>query len=181
MAKYVVYLVDDDIEFLDALSLLLESSGWKTLSFSNAKTFLNGYPPSEPCIVLLDAKMAPMSGIDVLEEILKKRNSDPIIFLTGHGDIDLAVYVLTHGASDFIQKPITPEKLFRTLANAENKIEEVAKKNLELYRELAWNTLTEQELNILTKLSLGLTNQQIAEIYGISSRTVETHAETKTT
>lgn len=168
---FVVLILDDDEEFIDALSLLLTMEGWDTQSFSVPEKFLEAYPPDKPCIVLLDAKMPNLSGVDVLEEITVKNPDNPVIFLTGHGDIDMAVYVLKNGACDFLQKPVIPENLFKAMNQA---IERMNEKLLKTATE-AYNSLTKSELRVLNKIQQGLNSRETGEALGMSARTVEAH------
>lgn len=168
---FVVYVLDDDEEFLDALELQLKMEGWKTKCFSSPESFLNAYPENEHCIVLLDAKMPKLSGVDVLEIITVKNKNNPVIFLTGHGDIDLAVHVLKNGACDFIQKPVIPEKLFKAMNQAISRIND---KQLQFSR-VGFETLTEKEQKVLKKVRQGLNTREIAEALGMSTRTAEAH------
>lgn len=114
----LVRIIDDEESIREALSFLLGNEGWKTIGYENADTFLRSDSPSTPGCVILDIRMPGMSGLDA-QKIMKDRGFVlPIIFLSAHGDIDTAVDTMRLGAFDFIQKPIDPERMTKTVERA---------------------------------------------------------------
>lgn len=172
----VIRLVDDDRELLDSLSFMLEMEDWKVRCFSNAREFLTQDMHSEPGYVILDVRMPGMTGLQLQQEMLARDIRLPIIFLSAHGDIDMAVDVMQSGAVTFLQKPVKTERLLQAIAGAV----EADRKNHgtpfdEEAAHEALKTLTERERQILGYLAKGLINRVIGERLSISERTVETH------
>ena len=114
----VIRLVDDDRELLDSLSFMLEMEDWKVRCFSNAREFLTQDVHSEPGCVILDVRMPGMTGLQLQQEMLARDIRLPIIFLSAHGDIDMAVDVMQSGAVTFLQKPVKTERLLQAIAGA---------------------------------------------------------------
>lgn len=172
--KYLIRILDDDDEFLDAIGFLLRTEGWRTSCISNVEQFLGDFDDSPGCVIL-DVRMPMLSGPEVQEQLKAKGMSVPIIFLTGHGDLDLAVHVFRAGAWDFLQKPVTKVDLLAAIERAvaeDDRRRSVALLNSPVGR---WRLLTEREKVILRDVALFLSNRVIAEKRGISERTVECH------
>lgn len=172
----VVRLVDDDRELLDSLSFMLEMEDWKVRCYQNAREFLTQDMLSDPGCVILDVRMPGMTGLQLQQEMLAREIRLPIIFLSAHGDIDMAVDVMQAGAVTFLQKPVKTERLLQAIAGAV----EADRKNHgtpfdEAAAREALKTLTEREQQILGYLAKGLINRVIGERLSISERTVETH------
>ncbi len=175
--EVLIRVVDDDAAMREAAVFLLESEGWNVVSYPDAKTFLREDIPSIRGCLILDIKMPGMSGLE-LQLALKERDYDlPIIFLTGHGDIDMAVSAIKSGAVEFLQKPLDNERFLRVVA------ESVAQSkkgftNLDINgyeaRKL-WSRLTEREQQVMQRMASGLLNKDIASSLNISIRTVEAH------
>ena len=172
----LIRIVDDDEDMRESLSFLLESEGWKCAAYASAREFLIEDAASVPGCLILDVQMAGMTGIELQHEMNRRGNTLPIIFLTGHGDIDMAVTAMIDGAANFIQKPPESGKLLaaietcvsQSLKNAEGTSSPaVLRQRLSL--------LTRRELEIAELVAAGLTSRQIAERLGISERTVEVH------
>ena len=170
----LVRIIDDEESIREALSFLLGNEGWKTIGYENADTFLRSDSPSTPGCVILDIRMPGMSGLDA-QKIMKDRGFVlPIIFLSAHGDIDTAVDTMRLGAFDFIQKPIDPERMTKTVERA---IRESIRRSRgilssEVIAERV-NLLTHRERQILQFAQAGLTNKKIAEALNIREKTVE--------
>lgn len=175
-ARGLVRIVDDDDALREALRFALEADGWKVSDYGTAEQFFTGDVPSEPGCVILDIRMPSMSGMEA-QEILSARGIGlPVIFITGHGDVDLAVTALQEGAIDFIQKPVDDERLIQAIAYGVH---------LDLCRRGGKadpadilhriRTLTERELELARLLAAGARNREIAERLGIALRTVEVH------
>ena len=117
-AHALVRIVDDEADLREALSFVLDMEGWKTVTYGRAEDFFTGDSPSEPGCVVLDVRMPGMSGLE-LQQAMEERGIElPVIFLTGHGDIDMAVKTMKDGADDFLSKPVTPERLLDAIEKA---------------------------------------------------------------
>lgn len=176
----LVHVIDDDIAVLDSMSLLLQSVGLENRRYQNAPEFLQAYESEQfdrvtGCI-LLDVRMPIMSGIECQHILNQKGCVLPIIFITGHGDVPMAVEAMKNGAVEFIQKPVREQ----TLIEAVQKALQMNSKNTEKYlKQKATKhkiaSLTEREKQILDALVDGKANKVIAAQLHLSSRTVEIH------
>ena len=172
----LIRIVDDDDSLRDALRFVLETEGWRVADHAGAREFLTRDAPSTPGCVVLDIRMPGMSGIEAQRAMLERGIDLPIIFLTGHGDIDMAVSALQEGALDFIQKPVDNERLLAVIAYAAsaNLAKRAGRVDAATLLERA-ALLTERELEIARALADGLVNREIAERLQIAQRTVEVH------
>lgn len=172
----LIRIVDDDDSLRDALRFVLETEGWRVADHAGAREFLTRDAPSTPGCVVLDIRMPGMSGIEAQRAMLERGIDLPIIFLTGHGDIDMAVSALQEGALDFIQKPVDNERLLAVIAYAAsaNLAKRAGRVDAATLLERA-ASLTERELEIARALADGLVNREIAERLQIAQRTVEVH------
>lgn len=172
----LIRIVDDDDSLRDALRFVLETEGWRVADHAGAREFLTRDVPSTPGCVVLDIRMPGMSGIEAQRAMLERGIDLPIIFLTGHGDIDMAVSALQEGALDFIQKPVDNERLLAVIAYAAsaNLAKRAGRVDAATLLERA-ASLTERELEIARALADGLVNREIAERLQIAQRTVEVH------
>lgn len=172
--KYLIRILDDDEEFLDAIGFLLKTEGWRASCFSSVEQFLHDFDDAPGCVIL-DVRMPSLSGPEVQERLKADGVSVPVVFLTGHGDLDLAVHVFRAGAWDFLQKPVTKTDLLAAIERAvdeDDRRRKLALRNSPVGR---WDLLTEREKVILRDVALFLPNRLIAEKRGISERTVECH------
>ena len=175
-APRVVYVVDDDDAFRDSLRWLLESAGYRVALFSSAERFLASYRSGEGYCLLLDVRMGGLSGIELQAELSRRGEEIPIIFLTGHGDVPMAVEAVKKGAVDFVEKPFANTRLLAL-------IERVAATDVPARQERAQRrsaaarleSLTEREREVLERVAVGRRNRQIAGELGISVKTVEAH------
>lgn len=172
----LIRIVDDDDSLRDALRFVLETEGWRVADHAGAREFLTRDAPSTPGCVVLNIRMPGMSGIEAQRAMLERGIDLPIIFLTGHGDIDMAVSALQEGALDFIQKPVDNERLLAVIAYAAsaNLAKRAGRVDAATLLERA-ASLTERELEIARALADGLVNREIAERLQIAQRTVEVH------
>ena len=172
----LIRIVDDDDSLRDALRFVLETEGWRVADHAGAREFLTRDAPSTPGCVVLDIRMPGMSGIEAQRAMLERGIDLSIIFLTGHGDIDMAVSALQEGALDFIQKPVDNERLLAVIAYAAsaNLAKRAGRVDAATLLERA-ASLTERELEIARALADGLVNREIAERLQIAQRTVEVH------
>ncbi|MDD7442931.1 MAG: response regulator [Sutterellaceae bacterium] len=173
--KSVVRLVDDDPGVLRALSVFLGMADWSVRTYGSGRDFLSS-PGAEPGCVVLDVRMPGMSGIEVQGEMKKRGLGLPIIFLSAHGDVELAVEAVRNGAKTFLVKPPKPEKLLAAVEEAV--ADNIARcRDLDYLRRLQgiWETLTPAEKEVAKLVAKGLQNAVIGDVLGISERTVRSH------
>jgi FixJ family two-component response regulator len=172
----LVYVVDDDEAVLDSLRWLLEANRYQVSTFAKAEDFLAVYDPNRTACLILDVRMPGMSGLELQEQLVARGANLPILFITGHGDVPMAVATMKKGAVDFIEKPFNEADLRasveRMLATAEAEAE-VRKRDRERDDLLA--RLTARERQVLECIVAGRLNKQIADDLGISIKTVEAH------
>ena len=171
-----VFIVDDDHAVRDSLADLIDSVGLNTETYPSAQDFLTDYTPDRCGCLVLDIRMPGMSGLELQDELVRRGASLPIIFITGHGDIPMAVQAMRLGAYDFIQKPFREQELLDRINKAlESGIE---KRLLQLeYQTVKAHiqTLTPREKEVMDMIVTGKPNKVIAIDLGLSQRTVEVH------
>ncbi|MBS0347365.1 MAG: response regulator transcription factor [Proteobacteria bacterium] len=174
--EQIIYLVDDDEALRDSLVWLLESQGFKVEAFASAEDFLRAWRPEFNGCLLLDVRMPGMSGLELHERLRAQYCTLPIIFITGHGDVPMAVAALKKGAVDFIEKPFNDAELLRLVTQCLAKEQESRarrRQDAEVARRL--DQLTQREREVLELIIAGKLNKQIADVLGISIKTVEVH------
>jgi two-component system response regulator DctR len=172
----VACIIDDDDAIRDALAWLLKSRGVPSRSWPSGEAFLADYSPALRGCLILDVRMDGMSGAELFEELLARQCPLPVIFLTGHGDIPLAVSALKQGAFDFVEKPFNDNELVDRVLRAlqADAAREAAREfNAELAARSA--QLTSREREVMELIVAGLYNKVIADRLGIAVRTVEVH------
>ena len=176
MKRQTVFIVDDDAAVCDSIQELVESVGLRAESFASGQAFLDHYQPEHSGCLVLDVRMAEMSGLLLQEKLNALGASIPVIIITGHADVPMAVHALKAGAVDFVQKPYRNQLLLDSINNALT-MDTIARRSLDESqnhdRQLA--TLTKREQEVLDKLLAGNISKQIARELGISTRTVEAH------
>jgi FixJ family two-component response regulator len=174
--KGTVYVVDDDEAVRDSLQWLLEGKDYRVRCFDSAETFLARYDPREVACLLVDVRMGGMSGIELQDKLLERRSPLPVVFITGHGDVPMAVNTMKKGAMDFIQKPFKEAELVslveRMLEQAKGSFADHQKS---ASRDALLAKLTGREQQVLERIVAGRLNKQIADDLGISIKTVEAH------
>ncbi|WP_340264832.1 response regulator FixJ [Sphingobium mellinum] len=173
---FPIYVLDDDEAVRRSLSFMLRTSGYGVRLFEGGLSFLKAAADLEPGCVLLDVRMPEMDGLEVQRELRTRGIMLPVIIMTGHGDIDMAVGAMKAGASDFIEKPFEKAALIACLEAARHA--SVADRGLSARAQDArarLNILTDRERDVLRGLAEGLPNKTIAYDLGISPRTVEIH------
>lgn len=172
----VIRLVDDDERWLKALSFMLETEGWRVRAFRSAKEFLTGDRPSELGCVILDVRMPGMTGLQLQREMIARGIDLPIIFLSGHGDIEMAVETMQAGAFTFLQKTVSDEKLLQAIAASveKNRLKRCPPFDMAEAKSLV-ASLSRREREVLEFAVMGLLNRDIACELDISERTVEAH------
>lgn len=168
----LVRIVDDDDALRDALRFALEMEGWRVADYADGRAFLTGDAPSEPGCVVLDIRMPVMSGIEVQHAMIERGIRLPVIFLTGHGDVEMAVAALQDGAIDFIQKPIDNDRLLASITWAAH---ESLCHGIASTPSQGAASLTSREREVARLIAAGLLNREAAERLGIAVRTVEVH------
>ena len=165
--KDLIRIVDDDEGLREAIAFVLEGEGFKVQSFSSAESFLESDDPRVPGAVILDVKMTGMSGLKLQERLRACGNGIPLIFLSAHGTIDMAVDVMQKGAVTFLAKPVGTEKLLDALdrALAESPV----------FGNVPGDAaaLSDREREVVRLVASGLTNRAIAERLGLAKRTIE--------
>ncbi|MEM7250416.1 MAG: response regulator FixJ [Pseudomonadota bacterium] len=172
----IVFIVDDDDEVRDSLEDLIDSVGYQTEKFGSAADFLAGFDPSRSGCLVLDIRMPGMSGLELQERLNEEGISLPIIFITGHGDVPMAVEAMRRGAVDFIQKPFRDQDLLdRVNAALAEGVEK--QRDSEAIREITGkvDSLTPRERQVLDMVVEGKANKVIAIDLDVSQRTVEVH------
>ena len=178
IVKPTVYVIDDDEAIRDSLQLLLETSEQKinVETYVSAQAFLLNFDSTQPGCIVLDIRMPEISGPELQDKLISMGVDLPIIFITGHGEIPLAVDTLQKGAFDFIQKPFSAEKLIARIGNALLKNSQIREKKYEHEHIVErFKDLTKREHEVLDMLVEGRANKYIAYELGLSQRTVEAH------
>ena len=172
----LVYVVDDDDALRDALRFLLESAGYSAETFAAAEHLLAAPRLAPGACIILDVRMPGMSGIELQRELARRGSILPIIFLTAHGDVPMAVAAVKQGAFDFIEKPFEDERLLQ-LVDGALKLDAAARERLarHLSAVARIDTLTPREREVLDCVVAGKLNKRTAEELGISIKTVEAH------
>jgi len=177
MTRYTgtVFIVDDDDDFRDSMQWLLESDNLPVQSFSSARDFLSNYKGDKGCM-LLDVRMPEINGLALQQIMLERDIRLPIVVLSGHGDIPMAVTAMKNGAIDFLEKPFDDEVLIPLVQNALIKADEMfADRQQQEQVRKQYETLSRREREVMTLVVAGKANREIAEELGISPKTVEVH------
>jgi two-component system response regulator FixJ len=172
----IVYVVDDDQAVRSSLRLLIKSGGHEVTTLASAQAFLQDYDPAHAGCLVLDVRMPGMSGLELQQELNRRGAIIPVIFVSGHGDIPMAVEAMQHGAFDFLQKPFRDQDLLDRIAGALRRDADNRQqlRNSPLIRE-RFESLTAREREVLALVAEGKPNKVIAANLGISQRTVEIH------
>ena len=171
-----VMVVDDDPALRNAMRILLKSVGLDSRLFASAQEFLESYQPSQIGCLVLDIRMPGMSGLELQEQLNKRGAVIPVIFMSGHGDIPMAVEAMQHGAFDFLQKPFRDQDLL-------DRIQRAIAKHQQLFKSLGeherirglLDLLTPREREVLDLMAQGKQNKAIAQVLNVSPRTIEIH------
>lgn len=176
MNDATVFVVDDDESVRDAIGFLLDSVDIPHVDFASADAFLAQFDPLQSGCLVLDIRMPGMSGLDLQNELATRETTIPIIFITGHGDVPMAVEAMRRGAVDFIRKPFRDQELLDRIHEALNVDSERRQfaDDLETAKQLIGD-LTPREKEVFERVCLGQANKVIAIELGISERTVEIH------
>jgi len=171
-----VFLIDDDDAVCHALSVFLEGAGYRVRSFSSAEAFLEKADSALEGVMVLDQRMTGMSGLELQAE-LNRRGADPsIIFISGHGDVQMSVKAIKAGAINFLEKPFNNDELLTSIREAFSYADKSKKqRNLTTEIRKCHASLTDREKEVLQHVVAGMSNRHLAELLGVSDRTVEVH------
>ena len=171
-----VFVVDDDEAMRHSLEWLIASAGLRAQSFGSAEEFLRTYYPGQAGCLLLDVRMPGMSGLELQAYLAREEIRIPVVIITGHGDVAMAVKAMRAGALDFIEKPFNVEALIASLraaldADQRRRVDRL--QMAEIARRLA--ELTPREHEVMAMVTEGRSNREIAAALGVSTKTVEAH------
>jgi len=174
--KPTIYIVDDDDGMRRALTVLMQTVGYNAVAFERPTEFLHKLDPNQPGCLVLDVRMPEMSGLEVQQQLNRNGSMLPVILITGHGDIPMAVQAMKDGAFDFLQKPFRDQDLLDRIngaikQDAENR--EIVERHADLKRRV--ESLTPREHEVMALVVDGRANKVIAIDLGLSERTVEIH------
>ncbi len=176
MTDPTVFIVDDEAEVRDAMKLLMDSVGLAAETFASAQDYLDQFEPQRPGCLVLDIRMPGLSGLELQEKLSKDALHPPIVIITGHGDVPMAVRAVQAGAVDFIEKPFRDQVLLDSVHRA---ITRDAEQRGEASRladiEARLQRLTPREKEVLDLVMTGMRNKVIAVELGVSQSTVEAH------
>ncbi len=171
----LVYVVDDDDAVRDSLEALLLAEGYDVIGFGSAEDFLSGRDASAKGCCLLDVRMPGMDGITLLRDIGKEAATLPVVVMTGHGDVPMAVKAMKLGAVDFIEKPFDTNLMIETVRSALRSGGSKTKAEVDPTLAAHVKRLTARERDVLEHLVAGRSNKEVGRVLGISPRTVEIH------
>ena len=174
--KGTVYVVDDDEAVRDSLQWLLEGKDYRVRCFDSAEAFLSRLDAREVACLIADIRMGGMTGLELQDRLIERKSPLPIVFITGHGDVPMAVDAMKKGAVDFIQKPFKEDELLGLVVRMlEHARESFAGHVQAASRDALLSKLTSREAQVLERIVAGRLNKQIADDLGISIKTVEAH------
>ncbi len=175
-ARAVIRIVDDDAGVRESYKFLIESEGWLVRTYPSAEAFLELDDPSIPGCGIFDVRMTGLTGMELHEKLLELSHRLPVIFVSAHGDIEMAVKAIRRGAIDFLTKPIVDEKLLSSIEMAVSQSFEEFEASIAQDATLeAWKVLSPRERQVAMLVSEGLMNKVIADRLGIADRTVQVH------
>ncbi len=175
-SRAVIRIVDDDAGVRESYKFLIESEGWLVRTYASAEDFLEHDDSTVPGCGIFDVRMTGLTGMELHERLIELSNRLPVIFVSAHGDIEMAVKAMRRGAVDFLAKPIVDEKLLASIDMAVNRSFEEARAS-EAMEALTdrWEALSPRERQVAVLLSEGLMNKVIADRLDIAERTVQVH------
>ncbi|MFA5520343.1 MAG: response regulator transcription factor [Castellaniella sp.] len=171
-----IYIVDDDEAVRDSLRWLLEANGYRVKCYSGGEAFLETYDPEQIGVLIADVRMPGMSGLELQEALIERKAPLPIVFITGHGDVPMAVSTMKKGAVDFLEKPFNETDLRNIVARMlEDAVARVSQARALQSQQAILSRLTAREQQVLERIVAGRLNKQIAGDLSISIKTVEAH------
>ena len=176
MTDQVVHVIDDDASIRDSLAFLLQTSGHTVVTYESARHFLEEHPQAVSGLVVTDVRMPDMTGLQLIRLLNGRRSRAPVIVITGHADVPLAIEAMKEGVVDFLEKPFEEEALLAAVDRAKQGAEAEAARAAEVERSRsAFGTLSPREMDVLRGIVAGKLNKIIAHGLGISPRTVEVY------
>jgi FixJ family two-component response regulator len=176
MTEPKVYVVDDDEAMRDSLKWLLESRELKVETYASGEEFLEAFDNDLSGCLVLDVRMPGMSGLDLYERLQARASTLPVVFVTGHGDVPMAVSALKKGAADFIEKPFNDKDMLALIESCMKQDRAAAARRAEsASMTQRMDSLTQREREVLALIVAGKLNKQIADVLTISIKTVEVH------
>lgn len=176
LARAVVFIVDDDSAMCESLCWLIESIGLKAKSFTCAAAFLSDYDPQQPGCLITDVRMPGTSGLELHAKLAAAGSPLPVLLITGHGDVPMAVRAMRHGAFDFLEKPFNDQALLESIGQAiEHNHHQREARRLQQQHEQKLDSLTSRERQVLDLVIQARLNKQIAGILGLNEKTIESH------
>ena len=174
--KQIIFVVDDDADVRDSLKWLLESADLNVAVFESAQRFLDGCPENAQGCILMDVRMPGMSGLSAQNQLSERHISMPLIMISGHADVDMAVSAMTQGALTFLQKPFSDQTLIDIVQQALQQ-DSARCQQAELISNVraCYVSLTKRERQVFEGVVAGLANQDVANHLGINRKTVEGH------
>jgi RNA polymerase sigma factor (sigma-70 family) len=174
--KKTIFLVDDDPAVRHALGVFLESAGFTVKEFTSATSFLETVNNSGNGVIVLDQRMRGMSGLELQSDLNKRGFEFPIIFITGHGDIQMSVKAIKAGATDFLEKPFSNQDLLQSIQEAFLRAESDQGNCMRKAEAIKrYESLTPREKEVIKYIAQGMSNKKLAEVLDISDRTIEVH------
>jgi len=171
-----VYVVDDDEAVRDSLQWLLEGMDYRVKCYESAESFLARFDSREVACLIADIRMGGMTGLELQDKLIERKSPLPIVFITGHGDVPMAVSTMKKGAIDFIEKPFKEDDLLKLFERMLDQARDAYSQSQEAAsREALLSRLTGRESQVLERIVAGRLNKQIADDLGISIKTVEAH------
>jgi FixJ family two-component response regulator len=172
----LVFVIDDDASVRKGLARLLRSAGYKSEVFESAADFLARRPHNGPSCLIVDVQMPHLTGIELQEDLIRRRREEQLVFITGHGDIPMSVAAMKAGAVDFLGKPFRDDELLQCVQNALSRSAEQRRRTAE--RDDArrrFDLLTPREFEVMQLVITGMLNKQIAGELGTAEKTVKVH------
>ena len=171
-----VYIVDDDEAVRDSLRWLLEANSYRVRAYASAESFLAEFDEQQPGVLIVDVRMPGMSGLELQEQLIARKSTMPVVFITGHGDIPMAISTMKKGAVDFLEKPFDETALREIVGRMfEQANQRLTQAKAVRQHEAMLARLTSREQQVLERIVAGRLNKQIADDLGISIKTVEAH------
>jgi FixJ family two-component response regulator len=176
MAQPTVFVVDDNAAVRKAIKALVEADGFAAETYGSGQEFLDAYDPERPGCLVLDVRLRGSSGLDLQDELCRRKATVPIIILTAYGNVPTSVRAFKGGAIDFLQKPVNPEKLLKCIHEAiviDRRAREIATERVTVTERI--EELTPREREVMELLILGKSSKEVGSALNLSVRTVEGH------
>jgi RNA polymerase sigma factor (sigma-70 family) len=172
----LVFAIDDDASVRKGLARLLRSAGYRNEIFESASDFLAHPPHSGPSCVIVDVQMPGLNGLELQEDLIRRRREEQLVFITGHGDIPMCAQAMKAGAVDFLRKPFRDDELLQCIQNALIRSAEQRRRSAEKNEvQQLLDSLTPREFEVMQLVITGMLNKQIAAELGTAEKTVKVH------